>query len=264
MDDLTIITKKARRNVIEMHYGANDAHIGCSLSIIDILVALYFRVMKINLAEPKAPERDRFILSKGHAVSAVYAVMSERGFFPNEALATFAKNGSKIASHVERDVLPGVETNGGSGGHGLSLGVGMALVSRADKIGYRVFVLAGDGELQEGSVWEAAMFASSRNLANLNLIIDRNIFQTRDKVDDVVAIEPLMEKFKSFGWNVDEVDGHNIEKLAEVLNKNDDHPRVVIAHTTKGKGVSFMEGSGEWHNGLLTEEQYKIAVKELS
>lgn len=264
MNDLAIIAKRARRNIIEMHYSSNDSHIGCSMCIVDMLVALYFRVMKLNLAKPKDFERDRFILSKGHAVSAVYAVMCERGFFPNEALATFAKNGSKIASHVERDVLPGVETNGGSGGHGLSLGIGMALVSRVDKIQYRVFVLMGDGELQEGSVWEALMFASSRNLSNLTLIVDRNVFQTQNKVDDVVAIEPLTEKFKAFGWNVDEVDGHDIEKFADVLGKTHNGPHAVIAHTIKGKGVSFMEGSGDWHNGLLTEGQYKIAAKELS
>jgi len=264
MENLTVAAKKARRSVLDLVYGANDSHIGCALSAVDILVALYFRVMKIDPANPKEPGRDRFVLSKGHAASALYAVLSGRGFFSKGALETFAKNGSSIASHVTHDVLPGVETTGGSGGHGLSLGAGMALVSRADNAGCRVFVLAGDGELQEGSFWEAMMFASSRDLANLTLIVDRNMFQTWSKVDEVVAIEPLVEKFKAFGWDVDDVDGHNIPKLAEILTKTADRPRVVIAHTTKGKGVSFMEGSGDWHNGVLTEEQYKNAVKEVS
>lgn len=263
MENLATAAKRARKNIIEMHYAANDSHIGCSLCIVEILIALYFCVMKVEPARVKDPKRDRFVLSKGHAASALYAVMRERGFFSSEALGTFAKNGSRIPSHVERDALPGIETNGGSGGHGLSLGIGMALASRVDQNNARVFVLMGDGELQEGSVWEAAMFASSRSLSNLTLIVDRNMFQTWAKVDDVVALEPLAEKFKSFGWIVDEVDGHDIKTLAEILSKISGRPHVVIARTVKGKGISFMEGNAEWHNGVLTEEQYALAIKEV-
>ncbi|MFH1162117.1 MAG: transketolase [Candidatus Jorgensenbacteria bacterium] len=263
MENLRVVAKKARRHVLEMAYGAKDSHIGCALSSVDVLVALYFRVMNVNPAEPDALGRDRFVLSKGHAASALYAVLCGRGFFSERELTAFAKDGSKIASHVGRGVLPGVETNGGSGGHGLSLGNGMALVARKDSAGSRIFVLMGDGELQEGSVWEAAMFASSRNLSNITLIVDRNMFQTWRRVDDVVAVEPIAGKFLAFGWNVDEVDGHNIEKLTAVLNKAGSRPHAVVARTVKGKGVSFMEGSGDWHNGVLTEEQYQKALEEV-
>lgn len=258
------VSQRARKSILNMAYGANDSHIGCALSSVEVLVALYFCVMKVDPVNPKEPCRDRFILSKGHTASALYSVLSERGFCSAEDLLEFAKDGNGIPNHVARDAVPGVETSGGSGGHGLSLGVGMALVSRVDNSIYRVFVLMGDGELQEGSVWEAAMFASSRNLTNLTLIVDRNMFQTWTRVDDVVALEPLAEKFKAFGWDVDEVDGHDIEKLVEVIGRTHNHPHAVIARTLKGKGVSFMEGSGDWHNGVLTEEQYKKAVQEVS
>lgn len=264
MEDLERITRQTRRHVLEMAYHASDSHIGCALSAMDILAALYFRVMKINPDSPKSPGRDRFILSKGHTAAALYAVLSARGFFPKTDLDSFAQNGSHLASHVERNSVPGVETNGGSGGHGLPLGAGMALALRESKFNAHVFVLMGDGELQEGSVWEAAMFASSRNLSNLTLIVDRNAFQTWSKVDDVVTIEPLADKFRMFGWSAEEVDGHDIERLIDALSRTDSRPRVIIAKTTKGKGVSFMEGSADWHNGVLSEAQYRAAIEELA
>lgn len=264
MVNLKKIAKNVRSIQLDMHFNAGDSHIGCSMSVVEILVALYFEVMKIDPRDPLSPDRDRFILSKGHAASALYAVLSERGFFPREDLFSFAKNGSHIASHVERDAFSGVETNGGSGGHGLSLGIGIALASIVDQRNFRTFVLMGDGELQEGSIWEAAMFASSRKFSALTLIIDRNEFQTWSKVDDVVAIGSIHDKFRSFGWEADEVDGHNMTELAEVLNKASDRPRVVIAHTIKGKGISFMEGNGKWHNGVLSEDEYKLAKEEIN
>ena len=264
MKELEAVAKEARRLMVEMHYRAKDAHLGCAMSMVEIMVSLYFRVMKADPSNPNAPDRDRFILSKAWAPSALYAVMCERGFFDRETLATFAQNGTRIASIGTSGVLPGVEASGGSAGQGLSVGIGMALVSRADKTGSRIFVLMGDGEVQEGSTWEAAMFAASRRLSSLTLIVDRNMFQTWSKVDDVVGIEPLAERFRAFGWDADEVDGHDIEKLTEVLGRMSSRPHAVIARTTKGKGISFMEGSGDWHNGVLTEEQYKIAARELN
>ncbi|MBI2278860.1 MAG: transketolase [Candidatus Brennerbacteria bacterium] len=262
MENLAAIAKQCRQKVLEMAYAAKDSHIGCALSSVDVLVLLFFRVMNVNPEDPRFSERDRFILSKGHAAAALYAVMSARGFFPREALATFAQNGSELASHVERK-LPGVETNGGSGGHGLSIGAGMALAAQADGANYRIFILMGDGELQEGSVWEAAMFASSRNLSNLTLIVDRNGFQTWNKVDDIVAVESLVEKFRAFGWDADEVNGHDFERLGSVIERTGDRPHAIIARTVKGKGVSFMEGDGVWHSKSMSDEHYHRAMKEV-
>lgn len=261
---LAVRAKRARRQVLELIYTAKDSHIGCSLSIVDILTVLYFRILSVDPLNPRDPKRDRFILSKGHSVSALYAVLSERGFFPESSMGGYAQDGSPIASHVEREVLPGVETNGGSGGHGLPIGVGMALSLRMDGLGGRVFVLMGDGELQEGSVWEALMFGASRSLSNVTLIIDRNEFQTWTKVNDVVGVEPLVEKLISFGWDAEQIDGHNFDELERALNVRSDRPRAIVAKTVKGKGISFMEGSGEWHNGSPTKEQYELAVQELS
>lgn len=265
MVELEKVAQRVRRKILDMVYNAKDSHIGCSMSIVEILVSLYFQVMKIKPSQPRWPERDRFVLSKGHTAAALYAVLSERGFFLDDNLSKFAKDGSPVASHVAHNVLPGVETSGGSGGHGLSLGTGIALAARMDNLNHHIFVLSGDGELQEGSVWEAAMFASSRQLANLTLIVDRNLYQTWNKVDDVVSLEPLGDKLTAFGWNVSYADGHNMKDLSQVLAKiRDNCPHAVIANTIKGKGISFMEGLGDWHNGILTKEQYEIALKEVS
>lgn len=262
MENLKLVAKRARESVLRMAYEAKDSHIGCALSSVDILVALYFSVLKVDPNDPGNPARDRFVLSKGHAASALYAVMCERGFFPQEALAGFSKDGSTIANHVSNE-LPGVETVGGSGGHGLPLGAGMALAALMDEADSRTFVLMGDGELQEGSVWEAAMFAASRKLTNLTLIVDRNEFQTWSRVEEVVALEPLKQKFQAFGWVAEEISGHDTNELQETLHQRYSRPNVVIASTTKGCGVSFMEGSGEWHNGVMTAEQYEAALKEV-
>ena len=262
--ELERVARNARESVLRMAHAAKDSHIGCSLSAVDILTALYFLVLRVDPADPWHKARDRFILSKGHTAAALYAVLVERDFVSPSDLQGFAQNGSSMASHVERGILPGVETNGGSGGHGLSLGAGMALACRQDGLDSRVYVLMGDGELQEGSVWEAAMFASSRNLAGLTLIIDRNEFQTWSRVDDVVAVEPLAAKFRSFGWRVSEVDGHCMDDLELALKSTHPFmPHAIIAHTVKGRGVSFMEGSGLWHNGVLDDEQFGLALEEL-
>jgi transketolase len=263
MSNLNAVAREARKHVLRMAYEAKDSHIGCALSSIDILVALYFGVMNVNPLHPDDKRRDRFILSKGHAAAALYAVLAEAGFFPRGVLDDFSKDGSLLANHVEK-YLPGVETNGGSGGHGLSLGVGMALAAKADALPYRTFVLMGDGELQEGSAWEAAMFAASRRLGNLTLIVDRNEFQTWSKVEDVVSLGNLSQKFLAFDWDMMTVDGHDIEKLSNVLRSHTERPTAIIARTVKGKGVSFMEEhGGDWHNGLLSEEQYQNALTEV-
>jgi transketolase len=264
MTDFSSIASEVRRTVIELSYTAKDSHIGCALSSVDILVALYFGGMSIDPSDPKMLERDRFVLSKGHIAAAFYATLAARGFFERSALDGFATNGSHLASHVERNGVPGVEQNGGSGGHGLSLGCGMALAARANKNPHRTFVLMGDGELQEGSVWEAALFAASRSLGSLTLVIDRNEFQTWCKVEDVVALEPLDQKFRAFGWDVTVLDGHDIPALIAYFKETSDRPRVLIARTVKGRGVPFMEGSPDWHNGVLTDEQYTQAMQSLS
>lgn len=263
--NLEQIAKNARLMALEMHHKAKDPHFGCALSIVEIMTALYYCVMNVDPSNPKAPNRDRFILSKAWAPSTVYTVMCQRGFFPKEALDTFALDGTKVASiGMPEGILPGVERSGGSAGQAFSVAAGMAYVSKAENINSRVFVLTGDGELQEGSNWEAAMFASARGLSNLKLIVDHNLFQSFGKVEDVIAIEPLGDKLRAFGWEVDEVAGHDIQALADILNKQTDKPHAIIANTIKGKGISFMEGSGEWHVGILNEEQYQVARKELT
>jgi transketolase len=263
-DELPGIAKKARKRTVEMIYRAKDAHLGCALSAVDILVALYFKVLRIDPRAPMDPDRDRFVLSKGHGVASVYAVLAERGFFPTEALDTYAQNGSRLASHIVRNVVPGAETSGGSGGHGLPIGVGMARAAGDDGRPSRVFVLMGDGELQEGSVWEAAMFAGSGKLKNLTLIVDKNEFQTWTKVSEVVDVDPIDKKFEAFGWEAETVDGHDFAALEAALGRQGDKPRVVIARTVKGKGVSFMEGSGEWHNKSPNQAEFEQAMAELT
>jgi transketolase len=266
--ELEAKAKNIRRAIVEMIYRAKSSHIGCSLSSAEILTALYFgRVLKVDPKNPTDPDRDRFILSKGHGVSAVYATLAERGFFPKEKLEEYGKNGTTLASHIVLNVVPGAETSNGSGGHGLPLGVGMAIAARFDKRPSRTFVFSGDGELEEGSVWEAALFAGFHKLSNLTLVVDRNNLQdgTDGKhLSDILDLNPLDEKFKAFGWDADIIDGHNFEELIPALQKQTGRPRVVIAKTTKGKGVSFMEDRGEWHGKCPDAGQYAQAMKELS
>ncbi|MEK7174238.1 MAG: transketolase [Patescibacteria group bacterium] len=267
-EDLFGRAKHIRRDIVEMIYRAKSSHIGCALSAADILTALYFGgVLRIDPKSPKAPGRDRLILSKGHAVTAVYAALAERGFFPKEKLLEYGTDGTTLASHIVLDVLPGTETSSGSGGHGLPMGVGMALAARADKNGARIFVLSGDGELEEGSAWEAMLFAGHHKLSNLKLIVDRNDLQDGVdglRVSDVLDLNPLDEKFRAFGWEVDIVDGHDPAALIPALKKETARPHAIIAKTVKGKGVSFMENRGEWHGKCPNADEYAIAIKELS
>jgi len=262
------LKKKAaqiRRDIVDIVYRSSAGHVGGSLSETDILVALYYKVMRVDPQNPDWPERDRFILSKGHSIDAYYCVLADKGFFDKKELLTYSQFGSKFIGHPNRHV-PGVEMNTGALGHGLSIGVGMALAGKMDRKDYRVFVLMGDGELAEGSVWEAAMAASFYHLDNLVGIVDRNGLQISRKTEDVMAIEPLEDKWKSFGWNVSVVDGHDIPALCEALSeerKVQGKPNLIIAKTVKGKGISFMENNPKWHHGVMSPDEYKKACEEL-
>lgn len=266
-NELEKTAKFIRRSIVDMIYKAKSSHIGCSLSVTDILTALYFSVLNIDPNNPSDPNRDRLVLSKGHAVAALYVTLAKRGFFPISKLEEYGTDGTKLACHIVKDAVPGVETSAGSGGHGLSLGIGMALAIKIKKGSARVFVISGDAETEEGSVWEALMFAGHHNISNLKLIIDRNNFQDGMdglRVDEILNLNPLDEKLKAFGWEVDIVNGHDFDELVPALNKKTERPHAIIAKTTKGKGVSFMENKGEWHGKCPSDEQYAIAVKELS
>lgn len=258
--------KELRKTIFRTICQGGGGHIPASLSIVEILTVLYGDILKIDPKDPKNPGRDRFILSKGHAGVALYAVLAEKGFFDKKHLNTFGKRGSILGGHPDMHKVPGVEASTGALGHGFPFGVGIALAGKLDREDYRVFVLLGDGECQEGSVWEAALFAPQHKLDNLIAIIDYNRFQAMDSVDKIVALEPLADKWKAFGWEVAEVDGHDMTKLRSTFKKTPfakGKPSLVIAKTTKGKGVSFMENAPIWHFRLPNEEEMKIACKEL-
>ena len=263
------LEKKAaqiRIDLLKMIHGAKTGHTGGSLSCTDILTVMYYSVMKIDPSKPSWEERDRFILSKGHSVESYYCILADKGFFPKEDLKTFCKFGSKLTGHPNNEI-PGIEMNTGSLGHGLPVAVGMALTAKIDKKSWSTFVLMGDGELAEGTVWEGAMAASNYNLDNLIAIIDRNKLQMSGNTEDVMRLEPLEEKWKSFGWGVMAVDGNDVEQLEKALGSAPlvkDKPTLFMAYTTKGKGVSFIENEVGWHHKVPTDEQMKQAVKELS
>ncbi len=252
-----------RKRLLQMIYEGKTGHTGGALSSVDILVSLYYAVMNTDPKNPMWPERDRFILSKGHSVEGLYCILADKGFFPKEELSTFSQYGSRLIGHPSMKV-PGVEANTGALGHGLSIGVGTALGFKLDHKPQRVFVLMGDGELAEGSIWEAAMAASNYKLDNLTGIIDRNGLQISGNTEDVMALECLREKWEAFGWAVTETDGHDFDMLTENLNMTcPGHPHLIIAKTTKGKGVSFMENNAKWHHGAPTDEQLEQAISGL-
>lgn len=239
-----------------MIYRAKTGHIGGSLSETDILVAIFYAIMK---------KGDKFILSKGHSTETYYSILADLGFFPKERLRDYCQFGSELIGHPSIDV-PGIEVATGSLGHGLSIACGLAWAFKADGKTNRVYVLMGDGELQEGSVWEAAMFAATHSLDNLVAIVDRNMLQIGGCTEAIVKLEPLDERWRSFGWEVKETDGHNIEQLIETIGSLSFNmkPHLVIAKTVKGKGVSFIENNFRWHHGRLSDEEYQKAVEELS
>ena len=267
MDELTKRSYKLRRIVIEAVYRSSSGHIGGDLSVVDILNVLYNKVMNVSPETSTDPNRDRFILSKAHCADCLFAVLGERGYFDvNEYINTFSRYNSRYIGHTNTEV-PGVEFNGGSLGHGLSVGVGMALAAKMDGRSYRTYVVLGDGEMAEGSNDEAMMAAAHYGLDNLCATVDCNGLQISGTTKEVMNSAPLGEKFKAFGWNVVEVmDGNNCEELIaayETAKSCKGKPTAVIAHTVKGKGVSFMENNAKWHHGVMSAEQYERAVREL-
>lgn len=265
-DQIKIIARQIRIHCVNMTHRAKSSHIGSSLSMADLLAVLYNGILRIDPANPEWPDRDRFILSKGHACAALYATLAERGFFPIDWLDTFYQNGSLLAGHVTHTHIPGVEVSTGSLGHGLSMATGMALVAKRDVRPYRVFVLLGDGECDEGSTWEATLFANQHQLDNLVAIVDYNKIQSLDHVKKVMDLEPFVKKWQSFGWGAREIDGHSVTEIHQTLSQvpfKPRHPSCVIAHTIKGKGVSFMEDTVLWHYRSPQGEEYELAMAEL-
>ena len=257
-------SKNLRKLIIMMTNRGYSSHVASGLSCADILVSLYFSVMKIKTKLPNWKYRDRFILSKGHAGAAMYATLSLRGFFKEEILKTHYQNGSKLSGHVSHKGVKGVEFSTGSLGHGLSVSAGYALALKRDKnFKSRVFCLVSDGELNEGSCWEAMLFANHQKLDNLVMIIDRNKLQSIYSTEKTLKIEPLKDKIKSFGWIVRECNGHDHQKIINCIKKKHSSPLCVIANTTKGKGVSFMENNNLWHYKSPQKEFYLKALKEL-
>lgn len=262
--DLKTKAKQLRKRIIELSYEAVSAHISSCLSIADILTVLYWEVLKVNPQKPNDPNRDRFILSKGHAAQALYAVLNQRGFFKERLLKTYGKNGTLFGAHAEHRIA-GIELSTGSLGHGLSVGAGLSLAAKLHNLQYKVYVLLSDGECDTGTVWEAALFAAHHKLSNLVVIVDYNKIQAFGKVKKVLNLEPFYKKWSSFNWAVKEIDGHNINKLLGTFKAKTtkDKPTVIIAHTIAGKGISFMENKIEWHYFNLNEKQYSKAIKEI-
>jgi transketolase len=255
-----------RGKVIQMSHAAQAAHLASSLSCADVVTAAYWHVLNIDPREPKHPLRDRFILSKGHAAAALYAALAMRGFFPIEELDTYCRDGGRLAEHPPANLLPGVEAATGSLGHGLPLGCGMALSGRIKGESFRVFALLSDGENNEGSVWEAAMFAAAQKLENVCVVVDYNKWQATARSNETLMLAPLADKWRAFGWDAHEIDGHDVGALAEAMQRvpnGSGKPVALIAHTVKGKGVSFMEDDNNWHYRAPTSEEVVKAHKEL-
>jgi transketolase len=255
-----------RAHALRMVYRSRASHIGTCLSVADLLAVLYACVLRVDPQNPLWEERDRFIMSKGHAAAITYAALAERGFFPLDWLNSYCEEGSKLGGHVTRYGIPGVELSTGSLGHGLPVACGMSLVGKRDAKSYRVFVLLSDGELDEGSNWEAALFAAHHRLDNLLVIVDYNKIQSFGTVEEVLDLQPLAEKWRAFRWAVREIDGHDYAQIEDALVSApfaSGRPGVIIAHTVKGKGVSFMENLLAWHYKSPTEEQLHLALAEL-
>lgn len=256
-----------RRHIVQMMYKAGGGHIGGSLSATDILVCLYFYMMRINVKNPRWKDRDRLVLSKGHAAAALYATLAEKGYFPKKLLFdSFISAKGALQEHPDMRKVKGIDMSSGSLGQGLSVGVGMTLGAKLKGYNFKVFVLLGDGEVQEGQIWEAAMAASHYRLDNIIAIIDYNKLQVDGFVSKIMAIEPIIEKWKTFGWNTLEIDGHNMKEIVEALDtaaRAKGKPTIIVAHTVKGKGISFIENKFEWHSKRMSEEEKNQALKEL-
>lgn len=265
--DLILKAAQARKLLIEALIKAQCGHPGGALSSIELLIALFFKVLRIDPENPSWPDRDRFILSKGHSSIGLYTVMHQRGFFDRETLLSFRQDDSALGGHPDMHKLAGVEMSTGALGHGLSVGVGLSLAARMSSASYRSYVLIGDGESQEGSIWEAAMSAGHYGLDNLIGIVDRNRFQIDGDTEQVMRLEPFGAKWEAFGWAVKEIDGHNFEEILECMAQlpfAKDKPSMIIANTIKGKGLSFMENTHKWHGGAPSGELAECAMQEVN
>ncbi len=265
LDALEKISKKIRAKLVSISYEAKTPHLGSSLSCVDILVALYWDILNINPKEPNEPNRDRLIFSKGHAATALYVALQLKGFFPKRILDDYAKPGAVLPEHPVYMSVPGIESTSGSLGHGIPIGLGIALAGKIQRRDYKTFVIMSDGECNEGSVWEAAMLAPAQKLNNLYVIIDYNKWQATGRSEEITSISSLKEKFSAFGWNAFDVDGHSLEAIIESfqLCSNSNSPNAIIAHTIKGKGVSFMEDDNNWHYRIPTKEEVELSIKEI-
>ena len=264
--ELAIIANKVRKNALKAVYSAHSGHPGGSLSIAETLTYLYFEVMNVDPKNPKNPDRDRFVLSKGHTAPALYSVLAQKGFFPEADIETFRKIDSYLQGHPDMKGVPGIDMSTGSLGQGVSAAGGMALAAKLDNKDYRVYSILGDGEIQEGQVWEQAMFASHYKLDNLTIFVDFNGLQIDGSVTDVMNPTPIDKKFEAFGWNVVCCDAHNFDELEAAINNakaTKDKPTAVILKSVKGKNVSFMENNVSWHGSAPNEEQYNQAISEL-
>jgi len=262
---LEIFAKKIRQSILAMAYHAGGAHIAPAFSMVDILTVLYWKYLNIAPKNSTDPNRDRFILSKGHGCAALYAVLAEKGFFDKKNLKTYCSSGSILGGHPDMHAIPGVEASTGSLGHGLSIAIGIAYAAKLSGKEYKVVTLLGDGECQEGTIWEGAMAASQLGIDNLTAIIDYNKLQGMGLVSEINSLEPLAEKWKNFGWNVTEIDGHDFAQIVDSLEciPNNHKPKMIIANTIKGKGISFMENNAIWHYRLPDKDEMLIACKEL-
>jgi transketolase len=264
--DLENWARRIRRDVVEMVYRTGDGHPGPSMSAADLITALYFDILKIDPTRPDWEERDRFVLSKGHACPALYSALARRGYFPPEELLTLRLMHSRLQGHPYAPKTPGLDATTGSLGNGLSVGLGMALASRIRKLDYRVYVITGDGELGEGLIWEAALCAGHQKASNLTVFVDNNNYQSGGTVGEITGVYPLEEKWRAFGWHTQSVDGHDFSQILEAVEKaklEREKPSAIIATTVKGKGVSFMIGDNSWHKRVYTADEYKKAMAEL-
>ncbi len=265
-DDTVALARRIRLDVVRMTNRGKSSHVGSALSIADIVATLYGAVLRVFPSDPQRPDRDRFLLSKGHAGAAVYAALAETGFFDPALLAQHYQNGSVFSGHVSHKGVPGVELSTGALGHGLNVATGMALAAKRAGESWRAFALLSDGECDEGSTWEAAMFAAHHKLDNLVAIVDYNKLQSLGRVEDTLALEPFTDKWRAFGWSIEEVEGHNHAQLLAAFARapfTQGRPSVVIAHTTKGKGVSFMENQVAWHYRTPLGADFDAAIAEL-
>jgi transketolase len=265
-NDLAAVAARMRGTLVELSHKRSTAHLGGCLSCVDILVALYWRALNVSPERAGEPDRDRLILSKGHAAMSIYASLAMRGFIDEDELWTMHTPGSRLPEQPSPGSIPGLEAATGSLGHGLPIGVGQAIAARVQHRDYRVFVVMSDGECEEGSVWEAAMFAGARKLERLMVLVDYNKWQATGRSQEVMALHPLADKFEAFGWSAYQVDGHDLDALARVVTKLPDgsgKPVAVIADTVKGKGVSFMEDDNNWHYRIPTEDEVAAAHREL-